>query len=756
MYTQFELETQMQDRGYARFLRNIENAEAGGNLSHTAHGREVIKASMVDMENALAEFIDAQELIRRKAPAALLLKDLNTEAVVYLALKTIVNTLGVKNSKTTAVAYLIGRSISNAITLELMSKDEDNKGLVKHFDKVAKRTVGNDASKDAAVEDSIVYFVKSQHWTDDEQLKVGATLLQLATKVGLIMEETVGRAKQSYNQIVPTEKTMEMIEVLNLCPEFGPVYLPMVAAPQDWDELGNGGYHTLRTPFVKTRFEGHTEALDRADVDKMALVRQSVNVIQQTPWVVHSGLLGVAQVAFAEGLDIKGLPFDYDDAKAKRIGLRVGTMTILTLAEEFKGYPEIWFPHSLDWRGRVYPMPTGLTPQGTKLAKSLLSFAEGRPVTDEGEQFLAIHVANEFGEDKLPLADRVRWTHNNSDKILEVAAAPYGEHQAWWIGADNPWGFLRACFEWAGYIDDPDGFLSTMPIAFDGSCSGLQHFSAMFLDEHGGKSVNLLPGIGRQDVYQMVTDAVLETLAASEDDVAQMWVGSGLVDRKLMKRPTMTYSYSSEVPGMANQIKDELGHKAAAVFEHDASSACLYLANVTFAEIEALVVKAAEAKGWLQECVKGGKEGVQWTTPDGLPVVQKYMAKKPKRLDITVAGRRMRNQFTVATDKVDPRKMGSSISPNVIHSLDATHIRMVALAADHEGIHSLAMIHDSFGCHAADAPRFFNLIREEFVVLYSGDVAQELNKDLSGGLVTLPEMGNLDLLGVIDTDFSFA
>ena len=157
----------------------------------------------------------------------------------------------------------------------------------------------------------------------------------------------------------------------------------------------------------------------------------------------------------------------------------------------------------------------------------------------------------------------------------------------------------------------------------------------------------------------------------------------------------------------------------------------------------------------MQKCVKGCKEGVLWTTPDGLPVVQKYMAKKKKRLDITVAGRRMRNQFMLPTDKVDPRKMGSSISPNVIHSLDATHIRMVALAAEQEGILSLAMIHDSFGCHAADAPRFFQIIREEFVSLYSGDVAEGLNKDLSGGTVTLPEMGNLDLMGVLDTDFSF-
>ena len=66
------------------------------------------------------------------------------------------------------------------------------------------------------------------------------------------------------------------------------------------------------------------------------------------------------------------------------------------------------------------------------------------------------------------------------------------------------------------------------------------------------------------------------------------------------------------------------------------------------------------------------------------------------------------------------------------------------------------MIHDSFGCHAADAGRFFNIIREQFIELYSTNVAEELNEELSGGSVELPTMGNLDLDGIIDTDYSFA
>jgi len=458
-----------------------------------------------------------------------------------------------------------------------------------------------------------------------------------------------------------------------------------------------------------------------------------------------------------DGLDLDCLPFNYKDDRAKRTSIRVGATTVLNLADEFKDRDAIWFPHNMDWRGRVYPMVDGLSPQGNKLAKALLSFAEGKRIADGAESFLAIHIANEFGNDKLSLADRVSWVFENEDMLVEVANNPFGEHKAFWMTADSPWGFLRGCIEWAGYCEAPEDFMSTLPVAFDGSCSGLQHFSAMFKDEVGGREVNLLPNLDRQDIYAAVKSAVEATLSASSDALASQWLKSGLMTRSLFKTPTMTYGYSSEVPGMTDQIKEYVISTDRDAFAKDeVFLACNYLAKTTFDEIENIVVKAAEAKGWLQACVRGRNEATQWTTPDGMVVVQNYKTQKSNRLDILVNGGRVQSQYSVPTDKVDTRKMASSISPNVIHSLDACHIRMVALAASREQMHSLAMIHDSFGCHAADAGRFFQIIREEFVTLYSQEVAKMLNEELSGGLVELPTMGNLDLGGIIETDYSFS
>ena len=751
--TQFELEAQMQDLGYARFLKQLEAAKENEGQSNTAHGRELIKSNIDTVVASLQLFVDAQASVKRKAPAAVLIQGLNPEAIVYLALKTVVNSLGHDDAKTTATAINIGLAVSNAATLAELNEDKDSKGLVKHIETSANRALGSDNDKERAIADTLSYFNMQSKWTTEEQLKVGATLIELIVGAGLIEDTTVGRGKSKFNKLVPTEQTLEMVDVMTLCPEFSPVYLPMITEPLDWDEHGNGGYLTLRQPLVKTRFEGHTEALEAADLSK---VRQSINVIQSTAWAVHKGLLSVAQVAFDEGHDIKGLPFNYSTNRLKRTSIRIGAATVLNLAEEFKDHEAIWFPHNMDWRGRVYPLVDGLSPQGSKLGKALLTFAEGHRITDESENFLAIHIANEFGEDKLTLSERAAWTFDHEEMIIAVANDPFGPNKDFWIASDSPWGFLRGCMEWRDYQEDPEGFMSTIAPAFDGSCSGLQHFSAMFKDEVGGREVNLIPDLDRQDIYMAVHSAVEAVLMASDDPLASQWLDSGLLTRSLFKTPTMTYGYSSEVPGMTGQISKIVAAEDNDSFsKEDLFTACNYLARITFAEIEKIVVKASEAKAWLQECVRGTQEAAQWTTPDGIPIVQKYKTKASKRLDILVSGKRVQPRYDVPTDLVSKSKMASAISPNVIHSLDATHIRMVALAAASEGINSLAMIHDSFGCHVAHAPRFFQIIREQFIALYSQDVAEGLNAELSGGEVALPLMGTLDLDGVADTDYSF-
>ena len=111
--------------------------------------------------------------------------------------------------------------------------------------------------------------------------------------------------------------------------------------------------------------------------------------------------------------------------------------------------------------------------------------------------------------------------------------------------------------EWAGYAEHGDEFVSRITVAMDGSCSGIQHFSAMLRDEKGGAAVNLVPQELPADVYRAVAEKVIEQanwqaengeedsikhnadgvayLNEGSKTIAQQWLKFGIT-RKVTKR----------------------------------------------------------------------------------------------------------------------------------------------------------------------------------------------------------------------------
>ena len=97
---------------------------------------------------------------------------------------------------------------------------------------------------------------------------------------------------------------------------------------------------------------------------------------------------------------------------------RLQTIKTIHLAEKYAGV-DFYFPYQVDFRGRVYPVPYYLSPQGTDLAKSLLLFSESETIWDvkRDAKWLAIHGANCFGKDKLSLDERVKWVTSRRNDI---------------------------------------------------------------------------------------------------------------------------------------------------------------------------------------------------------------------------------------------------------------------------------------------------------------------------------------------------
>ena len=167
--------------------------------------------------------------------------------------------------------------------------------------------------------------------------------------------------------------------------------------------------------------------------------------------------------------------------------------TALDVANEYRIYAALYFPHSLDWRGRVYPMTAALTPQGNGFQKALLSFDQGKALrTEEAYTWLKVHTANSYGKDKASWQDRIKWTEDNQALIERVASNPirYVED---WIHTDEPWLFLAACEQMCKVYKDGLNAVVDIAIPMDGTCNGAQHYAMMTRDTKGAFGVNVLP-----------------------------------------------------------------------------------------------------------------------------------------------------------------------------------------------------------------------------------------------------------------------
>jgi len=426
------------------------------------------------------------------------------------------------------------------------------------------------------------------------------------------------------------------------------------------------------------------------------------------------------------------------------------------------------YVYNLDWRGRIYPVAPSLSPQGDDVSKALLRFSKGVRLGDDGAYWLAIHGANSFGVDKVSFEDRIQWVQDNEGMILSVAQHPLDDTR--WMDADAPFTFLAFCIEWAKldrWVSNDhaqEDFLSTLAVAFDGACNGLQNFSAMLRDPVGGAATGLIPSDKPSDIYSQVAavaQKIIDKDAAGGHEVAQRWVGK--MSRKLAKRNTMTVPYGVTRRGMRDQLFSELKDIEGAHRSQDAE----YLAACNYEAIGEVVVAARRAMDWLKEAAKvaaSNKLPVRWTTPAGFLAVQDYREETGERLDFTVLGRNFKLMIQRSGDKLNTRKQALGISPNYVHSLDAAHLMRTVLFCAQDGIEDFAMIHDSYGVHAGHASQLRDNLRQAFVDQYSTNVLEkfrdelleQLPEELRLELPPLPPMGDLELEQVKTSEYFFA
>jgi DNA-directed RNA polymerase len=473
---------------------------------------------------------------------------------------------------------------------------------------------------------------------------------------------------------------------------------------------------------------------------------------------------------------------------------------IFSVIDRVQDFPALYHVHTLDFRSRVYPVTSYWHPQGPDIVRATMEFANGVPVGQEGARWVAIHLANTYGTtpggqkvSKLPLDERVRWVEENTEAILAVAADPLANR--WWTGAEEPWQCLAACYEWAGIMTEGYGYESRLPVAIDGSCNGLQHLAAMLRDSRAGQAVNLIPRSTPADVYTDVAneckaicaeveaclspDALTPTMKklydlSQEFQLARRWRESGLIGRSLTKRPTMTTAYGSKTFGYSTQIAEwlRLDCDGAVVEQHFTSEegktligkGAQFMAEVITYALRDVIAGPTTAMDWMQQCARAiTKDGnlVEWTVPvTNWRVRQAYYVVEERRVKTMLAGAVVMPRVVEDTDKLDARRQQNAIAPNVVHSLDAACLMLAVQMARAEGVESFGLIHDSYATHAANMPILARTARQAFVRIYKNDVLgilrEQFGAQTAEALPPVPLMGDLDLGGVLISDFFFA
>lgn len=554
-----------------------------------------------------------------------------------------------------------------------------------------------------------------------------------------------------------------------------PQFLPMLVKPRPWTSHNSGGYLFTPSNLVRVRDSVETIAYVKAAADAHNLdeVYRGLNILGDTAWTVNSKVLDVVSQFWNTGdqfLDIppmatepqlpEPLPSHAEPnekheyvKKVKAImneaaGFRSQRCDMnykLEIARAYVG-EKMYFPHSVDFRGRAYPIPPHFNHLGNDLTRSLFLFWEGRELGERGLRWLKIHLANVYGMDKAPLDEREKFVNDNMDHVLASARDPV-HGPRWWTKADKPWQVLAVCFELneAYKLDDPTKYVSYIPVHQDGTCNGLQHYAALGGDVEGAKQVNLVPAERPQDVYRFVSRLVekrLDNEAQAGNEIAQFLQGK--ITRKVVKQTVMTNVYGVTFVGAVAQIEKQLHH---IVDTEHISEYARYLTSLVFASMRELFEGAHLIQDWLGETARRISKSVRidyeetsaknankpnhlssviWTTPLGLPCVQPYRVNRQQSITTSLQDVIISDPF--GASQVDSRKQQAAFPPNFVHSMDATHMLMTATACGEQNL-SFAAVHDSYWTHAADVDDMNKNIRRQFVKLHEENAIMKLKQE---------------------------
>ena len=603
-------------------------------------------------------------------------------------------------------------------------------------------------------------------WGRANRIKLGGWLLDcIMQSSGWFTKDMQQEGRKRVHYVVPTPEFLEIKDAVMRDAElFSPLAWPMLIEPNDWTHEKCGGY------ILNEVMRGH-DMVRRGNPTCIQGERpiEFLNRIQKVAYRLNPFIVGIAEeLDRLERAVGKFLPIIHHDLPPKPVDIETNkearhsynrqaaevynlqaqefkkscrTRMTMEAVQRFKSKDKFFIPWSFDYRGRAYPIPAFLTPQDTDFGKSLLSFAEPAYMTPEAEDWLAFQVATTYGLDKATMQDRLDWVKNNTHLISCVASDPI-LHIHEWEAADEPWQFISACDEYYHCVLKCDRHFTSLPVATDATCSGLQILAGLAKDKNTASLVNVLPSDKPQDAYAVVAKAATPFCPKSIQPY---------MDRKTVKRVVMTVPYNAKPFSNRGYIKDALKEKGIEIDKDDLTKTVIAVRNA----MDEVVPGPMAVMSWIEEevakAIDLGKTELTWSTPSGFVVTQKLMKKDTIQIELQLLGRCKLTVATQDSDKVDKQHHKNATAPNLIHSLDASLLHFSALAFNAP----IALIHDSVLCRATDMSALSAVVRETYMHLFAEHNYLQDFANQIGAETDPPIIGDLEPSSVIDSTYFF-
>lgn len=604
-------------------------------------------------------------------------------------------------------------------------------------------------------------------------------------------QEGTGKKPKSVAYITLTDECLGLIDEGHFRREsLRPRYVPMSTPPVRW-EHERGGYYVTKTPLVARTCKERGELLHSKE-EQMQPFYAGVDALNSVPVQINPFVLDVQKRLYRAGGGIAGLPLlenpplpgygDNDTEEQKKAtrseraqvhrqirclkGDRANVAMLHSLAGEMAEHEAIYQVHQADFRGRCYPVQTILTHQGSDLARSLFRFARPVPVLETGRRWMRVTMADLWGIKGLSHNEAAAAVESSMAEIEQWAHDPMA-NDGWTRKHDGKPNKKKAfqVLAMAHALVDDDA-AARIPIQQDGTCNGMQHYAAMGRDEVGAKAVNLMPAgpdNRPNSVYVDVAEAVrpmIEKDAGKGDTLAQLILERIELDHACAKQVVMPAVYGMTAVGARQAMYAHLDE--ADITGETRYKIAMYLGKKILGDaLREVCTSTVQTMDWLKGMatqIARANRPVQWTTPLGFPVIQTY--RKTNKVRFETMMQKVTLQMQDASLPVRVGRQVDGFAPNFVHSIDASHLLLTAIACVRKGL-DLLCVHDSYWSHAQQGDKLGEEVRRTFVRLHRHPILAELHQELQRTHPDLkldkpPAMGTHDIEETLDAFYLFS